>query len=249
MADNAKELKDQVDMLRLLPMEDSQDEKVESLWRQLMVYKSFADGDLSEARGRRAQAEAERERAEMDSLRATKALCDRMRAESEAAQQEAADAKQEAIRARKEAEAELGRAKETRAQSEKERDQILAEAQKGTQDIIDQARVAAEQETTGLRRQALKEVRTVMTRIENMRAAVNEEMETQRILTNVAKLKSSYTAMLADGAQDGAEDAAAEPAEDPSPASSDGQTASSVGDNGAEFAVATSKPKRVTPKA
>ena len=61
MADSAKEIKDQLDLLRSLPLVESEDGKVDALWRQLMIYKSFAGNDLSEARARRAQAEATRE--------------------------------------------------------------------------------------------------------------------------------------------------------------------------------------------
>ncbi len=53
MADNDDKM-DQLDLLRTLPTNDAT-EKIDALWQQIMTYK-FADGDLSEARSRRAQA-------------------------------------------------------------------------------------------------------------------------------------------------------------------------------------------------
>ena len=37
--------------------DNSSPENIDSLWRQLMVFKAFAENDLSEARSRRAEAE------------------------------------------------------------------------------------------------------------------------------------------------------------------------------------------------
>ena len=47
---NKKDASDQLDLLRSLPIDDTAEDKVETLWRQVMVYKSFADSDLSEAK-------------------------------------------------------------------------------------------------------------------------------------------------------------------------------------------------------
>ena len=90
--------------------------------------------------------------------------------------------------------------------ADRDRDQIVAQAQKEAQEVLDQARAEARQETTELRRQAFKEIKTILTRVENMNSAVNEELETQRILTNVAKLKVSPKWMLSELTGDTAED-------------------------------------------
>ena len=191
MPADTKEGEEQIDLLRSLPLDDSTEEKVETLWRQLMVYKSFAANDLSDAKARRAQAEVSREQAELESIKATKLLCDRMKSEAARELEDAQKAKSEALRAKERAEDGLAKAHEERARLDKEHDSIVAKAQQRAEEILQQARATAQQESTELRRQALKEIRTVLSRVENMREAVNEEMETQRILSNVARLKSS----------------------------------------------------------
>ena len=125
MPDETKEAKDELSLLRSLPVDESTEERVESLWRQLMLYKSSADSELSEARARRAQAEAAREEAELEAIRMTEAVCERMRAKSQRELEEAQNLKAEAAKARQDAQAELDRAKETKSQAEKERDQTM----------------------------------------------------------------------------------------------------------------------------
>ena len=198
MSVNKKDASDQLDLLRSLPIDDTAEDKVETLWRQVMVYKSFADSDLSEAKARRAQAEMSREQAELESVNTTKKLCDRMRAEAQQELEEAARIKAETAKERQDIEAVLAQIDGRRAQAEAERDEIIADAQRKAQEVADQARATAQQETTVLRRQALKDIRTVLNRVEDMRAAVTEELETQRILTNVAKMKTSARHLLAD---------------------------------------------------
>ena len=202
MPSKSDKTKEQLELLHSLPLDDATEEKVEALWRQLMIYKSFASNDLSESKARRAEAEASREQAEIDTVRTTKAICDRMRAEAEQELQEARSASAEATDAMQKAKDELGRASEVRAELDRDRQQMVNEAETKAQEIVDQARSTAQQEATELRRQALKEIRTVLSRVEDMRSVFGEELETQRILTNVAKLKSSSRWLWAEGEAD-----------------------------------------------
>ena len=48
-------------------------------------------------------------------------------------------------------------------------------------------------------RQVLKEIRAIMSRIENVRAATDEELETQRIFSGVAKIKATSASLLFEG--------------------------------------------------
>ena len=174
MSDRNREPKNQIDLLRSLPLDSSTEERVEALWRQLLLYKTAGATDLSDAKGRRAQAEASR------------------------AQAEAKQLKSEVLIARREIEAERSQANEVKAQAEQQRQRILSAAENEAREIIDKVRLAAQQEATELRRQALKEISTVVTRMEDMSAAVNEELETQRILTNVAEVKATSRWLLTD---------------------------------------------------
>ena len=95
------------------------------------------------------------------------------------------------------AEVERSRAREATKEAEDARERIVAEAKQKSQEILDRARLAAQQECTELRQEALKEIKAILTRVETIRAATGEELETQRIFTNIAKLKATSTAMLA----------------------------------------------------
>ena len=211
MPSNKRDARDQLDLIRSLPLDDTAEEKVETLWRQVMVYKSFADSDLSEAKARRAQAEMAREQAELESVKTTKELCDRMRAEAQHELEEARRIKAETARERQDIDAALSRIDGKRAQAEAERDDIIADAQRKAQEIAAQTLTAAQQETTAFRRQALKDIRTVLNRVEDMRAAVTEELETQRILTNVARMKTSARHLFADAVSKDVEEQETEP--------------------------------------
>ena len=178
MADDARDTDNRLNVLESLPLDESTEAKVGDLWRQLMVYKSFADGDLAEAKARRAQAEAAREQLAVEIVSTTRALCGRMRADAERELLEARDSNDDAGA---DAQAELERVKEAIAQAERKRDQIVAEAENRAKEIQDEA---------------LKEIRTMLTRLENMRAAASEELETQRVLTDVSKLKASSSWFL-----------------------------------------------------
>ena len=198
MAEELKDAKAQLDLLRSIPLDGPTDEKVETLWRQLMINRSVSSDELAESKARRAEAEEAREQAEKETISTARAIAGGLKAEAERELTEAKRIAEEARHTRQSVEVELDRLKAKKLDAEKERDQMIAEAQKSAQEIIDQARSAAQRETTELRGQALKEIKTVLTRVEGMRASVNEELEIQRILTNVAKLKANSRAVVSD---------------------------------------------------
>ena len=194
MADHDEE-DDPQNLLRSLPIDDSP-ERVDALWRQIMVYKAFAEGDLSEAKARRAQAEAAREKAERETVQATRQLGERLRADAERKLDEAEKLKAEADRTLQQAEDERRRAAETTREASEARERIVAEAKQKAQEILDKARMAAQQESTELRRQALKEIKAILGRIDMIRGATDEELETQRIFSNIAKARADSSSLL-----------------------------------------------------
>ncbi len=202
MAEESKAAREQLEALRSLPLDDSSEEKVDALWRQLLVYKSFADTDLSEAKARRAQAEAAREQAQMEAIRATQLQCARMRTEAEAALRDANSIRAEASKLRNQMEAELEKARQKKAHADEEYAQMITDAEKKAQEVVDGALENARQETTELRRHALQEIKTVLNRVEGMRSAVTEELETQRILTNISKIKANARWLMNEGAEE-----------------------------------------------
>lgn len=171
-------------------------ETVDELWRQIMVYKTFADADLSEAKMRRAQAEAARDKAEQETAATTRRLYEGLKSEAGSKLAEADALKSEAQLALEGAQLESRRARKVVAEAEAERDRILAEAKQKGSEILEQARETAQRETTELRQQALREIKEILGRVEGLRAAADEELETQRILTDITKLKSNSAALM-----------------------------------------------------
>ena len=200
--------KENLDLIISLPTDLTED-RVDALWRQVMVYKALAGPDLSEAKARRAQAEDAREKAEQDTADAARRLWERLKQEADKKLNEAEELKGEAASILRQAEEERSRARDATRQAEASRQTVLAEAKREAQELLDRARLAAQQESTDLRRQALKEIRAIMGRIETMRSATDEELETQRIFSNVTKLKAMAASrltepLLGDGAGLGA---------------------------------------------
>ncbi|MFP6567244.1 MAG: hypothetical protein VB961_08170, partial [Dehalococcoidia bacterium] len=65
--------------------DDSSEQEVESLWRQLMIHESFSNSELAEAKAMRSAAEATRQQTEVESVRNTRAVSKRMRNKAESA--------------------------------------------------------------------------------------------------------------------------------------------------------------------
>ena len=247
MAENGDETKDRLEIVGSLPIDDSTEQEVESLWRQLMVYKSFSGSELAEAKAKRVVAQATRQQAEIDAVRSTKDVTDSMRHKAEEQLTESNDLKEQAARDRGQAEAELSRSVESRERAEAQaksaveeaearasvilteagkqaeaqlseaetRGQtIVAQAEANGRQVVDAARAKAHQETTELKRQALQEIRSVMTHIQEMSAAASEELETQRILTNIAQIRASTKRVLEEATDHAADEWQTLPATD-----------------------------------
>ena len=250
MPKNIPKTSEALDLLRSIPLEETIEEKVDTLWRQLMVYKSFSDSDKSEAQARRAQAETAREQAETEVVRATAALCDRMRAEADRELQEATRLREEVEREREKLESDIRRAGDFAADTKTEADRIAAAANVSAQELLDEARATAEQESTQLRRQAIKEIRDILRRVEGMKDAIGEELETQRVLTGVAKLKSSTLWAPTDEDIDGTDPAPPEVAKEVVASLTDGGNGTEAGaaeesaDNGRKSTTRTRTPRK-----
>ena len=156
MTETAKEPVDELEDFPPFTLDSSLEDKVDTLWRQLMAYKSMAEADLSDSKARRAQAQAALEEAEVQAIETTQDMCVRMRVKWEGRLEEVENLKLEATRARREAEAHLSSANETKGLAEQERERVIAEANNKAQQILDQARIAAQKQLLVVERQALR---------------------------------------------------------------------------------------------
>ena len=206
MANYIEEGKEQQSLRRSIPADDSSD-RIEALWRQVMLYKTFSESTLADAKARRSQAEAAREKAEQEAAEATRRLCEGLKHEADDKLAEAEHLKSEAASILQQAEAEHRRARDATKEAEEARQRIVSEAKQKAQDIMDQARMAAQQECTELRRQALEEIKMILARVETIRAATDEELETQRIFSNITKLKATSLSPLGQSIHDVADSA------------------------------------------
>ena len=191
--DNEKESRELVRSLLL----DPSDEQTEKLLRQMLVLEGFSRDQLAAAKVSRAEAERAREQAEAEIVQTTRELCDHLRTEAQRELDRARELKAEAERTQLAVQRELERAKELRTGAESYREKIVAEAQKQAQEILDHARALAEEERADLKRQALEEIKKILTDIDTIRAAAQEQIEAQRILTSVAQMRAASSALAA----------------------------------------------------
>ena len=187
-------------------------ERVESLWKQEMTHKNPGRSDLTAARASRAKAELERQRISSAALEATREACRELIGEAERqvtkARNAEADAKNylteaethvaEAKKVRTDAEsyrektmAEAGQeAEKVRVETESYRQKVMAEADQEAQQMRDEARSAALQECEELKRHITYEVQCILSEVDSIRAAAQEELEAQRIYSEAASLRA-----------------------------------------------------------
>lgn len=195
-------------------------ESLESLWRQALLIRDFARDEVDATRRRRADAEQVRQQAEQDSIRATEELCADIRAEAQTDLEEAQATLETARDLQEHAEAELDVARSIKEQAEADSTKVRSEAQEAAAAEIRAARKmlndaedtnrkilsdAEEQATTmvaeatseaeasvaKLRAKATEEIQRIAVDIEAARVAAEEELETQRILTDTIRIRSS----------------------------------------------------------
>ena len=221
MGDHVEDKNVKVNLLHYLPPEDSVD-RIEALWRQVMVFKAFSDNEVVEAKTRRGEAEAARDRAEQEAAESTRQLCESLKSEADRQVVRAQESQAKAERLHLEARRKRDRADELVKEAEAAGVRIVSEAQQRAQETLDEARKTAHRECAELRHQALKEIRAILARVESVKEATDEELETQRIFSNIARLKANSTSMLARPAGPDDGDVAAIHAQESPEASLDG---------------------------
>jgi flotillin len=194
-------------------------ESLESLWRQALLIPDFARDEVDATRRRRADAEQARQQAEQDSIRATEELCVDIRAEAQTDLEEAQATLETAREHQVHAEAELEVARSIKEQAETDSAKVRNDAQEaatveiraarkmlndaegtnrkilsGAEEqatiIITEATAEAEASVAKLRAKATEEIQRIAIDIEAARVAAEEELETQRILTDTIRIKS-----------------------------------------------------------
>ncbi len=179
--------------------------------------KLISDGEQTLGRAKRLESEAERslEQAQIEQERASanreesEAFADKTRTESQKKAQEKLDQAQnirnesDAYRERvmaevqREAQEQLNQAQNVRNEADVYRERVMAEAKDQGQEILRLARSAAVQECDEMKNHAQLEARRTMAEAELVKAAVQEELEAQKIYAEAARLETESLEVLA----------------------------------------------------
>ena len=164
----------------------AQDNSVDDVWKQAATLRDVLRDEETRTQRRRTEAEAARRAAEEQVLDATREVCEQIRGRAEQELRAAEEARNEAERVltsastqaqqlKAEADAKLKSAREAQERVEA----AIIEAQREANDIRDR-----------MRRQAADEIRDMLQDIEALRSAAQQELETQRIVTETARIRA-----------------------------------------------------------
>ena len=184
-------------------------EEAEALLAKALVMTGNVNEELERARAARADAENVRGRAQAEALEAAEKLRTKLVTEAERQVQEARELNTAAEGVKLEAERLLQEAQKARAEAQAYREQVQHQAREEAQRVLEEAHAGAREETAELKRHASIEIAQLMRDVEILRAAAQEELEAQRILTSAARIRALSPA-LGEQAWNGAEPSAGE---------------------------------------
>ena len=171
-------------------MPDSANDRTERLLVHAIMLSAGAQDDLSRARASRLEAERVREQAEAESAKAIDEAFSYARTQAQKLMEEASAAKASAEADRLQVQKELEQAAAARIEAEKIRQQLEAEAKERPEQLMQEALRQAEDQVLELKRRAAEEVRKILEDVGALRAAAQEELEAQRLLTAAARVRA-----------------------------------------------------------
>ena len=185
----------------------------EAAWRQALLLRELSRDERVTARKRRAEAEAAKEHAENEAITATKQLCVELQAQSRMKLQEAEDTLTDAQRVKGNADAyasrtqvnidaELANAAKIRGDAEVYSDEVQNSARVAAEALMTQTRAGADEMASRMRLETAEDIRKILTEVEVTRAAAEDELETQRILTETARVRAFSHGLAAESAAD-----------------------------------------------
>lgn len=183
----------------------------EAAWRQALLLRELSRDERVTARKRRAEAEAAKEYAENEAITATKQLCAELQVQARAKLQEAEDTLTEAERVKSNADSyaariqvnidtELANAVKIREDAEAYAEEIQDNARSAADALMTQTRAGADEMASRMRRETSEDIRKILTDVEVARASAEDELETQRILTETARVRAFSHGLAAENA-------------------------------------------------
>ena len=185
----------------------------EAAWRQALLLRELSRDERVVARKRRAEAEAAKEYAENEAITATKQLCSELQAQARMKLQEAEDTLADAQRVKTNADAssarvqtdietELSNAKKIRGDAETYSEEVQGGARVAAEALMTQTRAGADEMASRMRIATAEDIRKILTEVEVARASAEDELETQRILTETARVRAFSHGLAAENAAD-----------------------------------------------
>ena len=148
-----------------------------------------AQQELSKSREERLQAERYRRQTEVEATKAAKIAIKEAKTRARQLVQVAASSRAEAEFDREQARKELEHAKEARIEADEHCRRLKAEAVKQAEIVLWQASEEAERQAAEIRERAAEKARKITEEISVLREAVQEELETQKILSEAGRVK------------------------------------------------------------
>ncbi len=185
----------------------------EAAWRQALLLRELSRDERVTARKRSAEAEAAKEYAENEAITATKQLCSELQAQARMKLQEAEDTLVEAERVKTNADGyvartqvnidtELANSVKIREDAETYAEEIQSGARTAAEALMTQTRAGADEMASRMRRETSEDIRKILTDVEVARASAEDELETQRILTETARVRAFSHGLAAENAED-----------------------------------------------
>ena len=185
----------------------------EAAWRQALLLRELSRDERVIARKRRTEAEAAKEHAENEAITATKQLCADLQTQSRTKLQEAEDTLAEAgqvkssadaykVRVQADIDSDADAARKIREDAEAYSEEVQGSARVAAEALMTQTRAGAEEMASRMRLETAEDIRKILTDVEMARAAAEDELETQRILTETARVRAFSHGLAAENAAD-----------------------------------------------
>lgn len=177
------------------------DSSADSAWREALAIRDLGVGTRGKSQKRFAQAQVARAQAEAEAITATKNYCVDARAEADDTLQQAeltlskaerikSDAQEWAASMEVEIQFRLDEATRKRASARVYAERLEETARSASESLMDQTRSGAEELATRMRTDTSEDIRKILAEIEMARAAAEDELEAQRLLTETARVRA-----------------------------------------------------------
>ena len=177
------------------------DSSVDSAWREALAIRDLGTNARGKSQKRLAQAQVVRAQAESGAITATKNYCVDARVEADDNLQRAeltlskaerikTDAQEWVASMEVEIQFRLDEASRKRASVRTYAEQLETTARSASDSLMDQTRSGAEELASRMRTDTAQDIRKILAEIEMARAAAEDELEAQRLLTETARVRA-----------------------------------------------------------